>query len=167
LPRNVEIKARVRDWGRQRARADAMASSREELTQTDTFFLCERGLLKLREFGDGSGEIIYYERPRQAGPKTSEYQVLPVRDPAGVREVLSQALGVRKVVRKRRTVFHVGRTRVHFDEVDGLGRFIELEVVLQPGEYEAHGATEATRLMAALDIEEADLLDGAYVDMSG
>jgi predicted adenylyl cyclase CyaB len=84
-----------------------------------------------------------------------------------MREVLSRALGVRRVVRKRRTVFHVGRTRVHFDEVEGLGRFIELEVVLGPGEDEAAGATEAKCLMAALGIGEADLVEGAYAEMPG
>ena len=166
MPRNVEIKARVQDWDTQRTRAEAMASSREELVQADTFFRCQRGLLKLREFDDGQGELIYYERPRQAGPKTSDYQILPVSNPAGMRKVLSQALGVRKVVRKRRTVFHVGRTRVHFDEVEGLGRFIELEVILEPAEDETAGATEANRLMTALGIDEADLVEGAYADMS-
>ncbi|UCG34357.1 MAG: hypothetical protein JSU68_06900, partial [Phycisphaerales bacterium] len=70
MPRNVEIKARVRDWGKQWERAEEMASSREELAQTDTFFRCEHELLKLREFADGNAELIYYERPRQAGPKT-------------------------------------------------------------------------------------------------
>jgi predicted adenylyl cyclase CyaB len=144
-----------------------MASSCEELAQTDTFFRCEHGLLKLREFADGSGELIYYERPRQVGPKTSDYQVLPMRDPDRLRKVLSRALAVRKVVRKRRTVFHVGRTRVHFDEVEGLGRFIELEVVLEQGDDETAGATEAHRLMAGLGIDEADLVEGAYVDMPG
>jgi predicted adenylyl cyclase CyaB len=144
-----------------------MASSHEELAQSDTFFRCRHGLMKLREFADGSGELIYYERLRQTGPKTSDYQVLPVANPAGMREVLSRALGVRRVIRKRRTVLHVGRTRVHFDEVEGLGRFIELEVVLEPGEDETAGATEATRLMAALGIGEADLVEGAYADMPG
>ena len=48
--------------------------------------------------------------------------------------VLTEALGVRGTVRKERTVIRIGRTRVHFDRVDNLGCFVELEVVLKPDE---------------------------------
>ena len=58
-----------------------------------------------------------------------------------------------------------GRTRIHFDEVRGLGRFIELEVVLRPGEDRAAGRREAAALMKALGIRRADLLAGAYADL--
>jgi hypothetical protein len=50
-------------------------------------------------------------------------------EPDHLRGVLGAACGIMGVVRKRRTVRMVGRTRVHLDEVEGLGRFIELEVV--------------------------------------
>jgi adenylate cyclase class IV len=87
-----------------------------ELEQEDTFFVCPRGRLKLRQFaGCPQAELIYYERPESSGPRESRYIVHPTADPEGLREVLSAALGVRGVVRKRRTVYLIGQTRVHLD----------------------------------------------------
>jgi len=79
--------------------------------------------------------------------------------------VLGQALGAAGRVRKERTLYLIGRTRVHLDRVEGLGDFLELEVVLADGEAEASGLAEARRLMAALGVDEAALVAGAYVDL--
>jgi predicted adenylyl cyclase CyaB len=72
---------------------------------------------------------------------------------------------VRAVVRKTRTVYRVGRTRIHLDRVEGLGDFIELEVVLRSDEELASGASVARELMARLEIAEDDLVEAAYVDL--
>jgi predicted adenylyl cyclase CyaB len=58
-----------------------------------------------------------------------------------------------------------GRTRIHLDHVEGLGDFIELEVVLRPDEETASGVREARELMARLEIAEDDLVEAAYVDL--
>ena len=163
--RNVEIKARARDWDSQHARAEGMADGAEHLTQVDTFFDCPAGLLKLRDFGDGRGELIHYRRPRETGPKVSAYRIVPVSDPVPTGALLAAAMGVVVTIRKRRVVFHCGQTRVHFDEVEGLGRFIELEVVLLPGQDEDEGRAIADALRQALDIRDADLVAGAYADL--
>ena len=42
--------------------------------------------------------------------------------------MLSLALDVRGVVKKTRYLYMVGQTRVHVDQVDNLGDFMELEV---------------------------------------
>lgn len=69
------------------------------------------------------------------------------------------------VVRTRRTVRMVGRTRVHLDEVEGPGRFIELEVVLDTGESIEGAVAEAHGRMAALGIREDQLVSHAYLAM--
>ena len=61
----------------------------------------------------------------------------------------------------------IGRTRVHLDRVDGLGTYVELEVVLRDDESAADGDAEAARLMDALGIAESDLVEGAYADLLG
>ena len=43
-------------------------------------------------------------------------------------ETLGKALGVKGRVKKTRLLYMVGQTRVHVDEVEGLGNFMELEV---------------------------------------
>ena len=69
------------------------------------------------------------------------------------------------MVRKKRTVYLAGRTRIHFDEVEGLGKFIELEVVLRDGEDAASGSAIAEDLMTKLGINKSDLIEQAYVDL--
>ena len=89
----------------------------------------------------------------------------PTADPEGLREVLSAALGIRGVVRKRRSVYLVGQTRVHLDQVEGLGDFVELEVVLQPQQNSSDGVTIARELMRKLGISTSQLVEKAYIDL--
>jgi predicted adenylyl cyclase CyaB len=166
MPRNVEIKARLTDAAAVRERARALATEGpHELVQHDVFFHCRRGRLKLRRFADGTGELIAYERADEAGPKTSHYRVVTCPDPDAVAEALGNALGVLGEVRKRRALFLVGRTRIHLDEVEGLGTFLELEVVLGDEEPDAVGKAEAAALRTALGVESTDLITGAYIDL--
>jgi len=123
------------------------------------------GRLKLRDFGDGAGELIFYERPDRLGPKESSYARAVCAEPAAVSAVLGEALGVRGVVEKRRELFMIGRTRVHLDEVRGLGHFVELEVVLAAAEPAAEGEREAHALLAALAVPASALLAPAYIDL--
>jgi predicted adenylyl cyclase CyaB len=85
--------------------------------------------------------------------------------PDTLREALSLAYGQAGCVRKHRTLYHVGRTRVQLDRVEELGHFLELEVVLSEGEQSASGVEEAHKLMVALGIAPTQLIEGAYVDL--
>jgi predicted adenylyl cyclase CyaB len=163
--RNIEIKAQARDIAEVRQRASAIGSPPQLLAQTDTFFVVPRGRLKLREFGDGSGELIAYERPNDMGPKESKYTVARVGDVRALSEALARSLGVKGRVVKRREVFLVGRTRVHLDQVENLGSFVELEVVLRDDESVNVGEREAFELMDRLGISPDDLVPDAYIDL--
>lgn len=166
--RNIEIKARVADLAAVEARAAAIADSGPvDIAQDDTFFACPRGRLKLRELAPGQGQLIHYHRPDQGGPKLSDYVIAPTSDPAALREALTRAYGVAGRVRKHRRLYLAGRTRIHLDRVEGLGDFMELEVVLEAGDDTAGGEAEARRVMQALGVGEADLIEGAYVDLMG
>lgn len=169
MPRNIEIKARLDGAGaldELAARAAALgADGPREIVQDDTFFRCDNGRLKLRVFPDGAGELIFYRRADAAGPKESFYVLAPVGDGDALRLALTLAYGQAGRVRKRRRLYLAGRTRVHLDEVEGLGAFLELEVVLRDGEATAEGDAEARALMAALGVAPAQLVEGAYVDL--
>ena len=155
---------------RSRARL-ASASSRwpasrwPRLDQDDTFFTCAAGRLKLRDFGGGHAELIAYERPDTPEPSLSSYTRSETGDPAGLRATLSRALGCWARVVKTRQLYMIGRTRIHLDRVEGLGDFVELEVVLKTHEPPLAGRQEAERLMAKLGIEARDLCVNAYADM--
>jgi predicted adenylyl cyclase CyaB len=166
MPANIEIKAHARDFSDLRLRAEALSETPVEvIPQEDTFFPVHRGRFKLRQLAPDRGQLVYYERPDQDGPKRSNYRIFETRDPEGLKQTLSLALGVRGVVRKKRYLYLVGQTRLHLDEVDGLGQFLELEVVLRPGQTDAEGQAIAAELMARLGIAEVDLIKGAYMDM--
>jgi adenylate cyclase class IV len=166
MPRNIEIKARIESVGALAPKAAALADEGPiEILQDDTFFRCDTGRLKLREFADGGGELIFYRRADQRGPKESFYLRSPTAAPDALRESLSLAYGQAGRVRKRRTLFMAGRTRIHLDEVEGLGDFLELEVVLGDHEPPEAGVGEAKVLMNQLGIKAEQLVEDAYVDL--
>jgi len=166
MPTNVEIKAKVRNPARLRSLAEALALTPGQLiVQDDTFFTVPYGRLKLRKFSSKSAELIYYEREDGPGPKESRYSISRTSEPDSLKAVLQQSLGVLGSVRKERTLYLVGQTRIHLDEVEGLGPFVELEVVLQTHQPPADGIQIARELMAKLEIQDSDLVEQAYVDL--
>ncbi len=166
MPSNIEIKARLRDRDTLRARARHLSDRPMEiLLQEDVFFRVPHGRLKLRIFAPDHGELIQYQRADSAGPKQSTYTISPTSDVAGLRAALTEALGVLAVVRKRRELYQIGQTRLHLDQVEGLGDFVELEVVLSAEKSAAQGHEVARQWMRELAIAETDLVAGAYVDL--
>jgi predicted adenylyl cyclase CyaB len=166
MARNVEIKARIENVSLIAPRVAALASEGPlEIAQDDTFFECSNGRLKLRAFSNDGGELIFYQRANKAGPKESFYLRSPTTAPESLREALTLAYGQVGRVRKYRTLFLVGRTRVHLDRVEDLGHFLELEVVLLADESAESGILEASQLMERLGIAPEQLIEGAYLDL--
>ena len=89
-------------------------------------------------------ELIYYLRSDQQGSKISQYEISQTNDPDGLKNILKSAYGIRNTVVKTRHLYMVGRTRIHFDRVDKLGEFIELEVVLSDSDRLIDGEKEPT-----------------------
>jgi predicted adenylyl cyclase CyaB len=166
MPRNIEIKARIADVAALARTAETIADSGPlEIAQDDTFFNCTSGRLKLRAFSADAGELIFYRRPDRTGPKESFYVIASTCAPDAMREALTLAYGQCGRVRKRRTLYRVGRTRIHLDEVEELGHFLELEVVLEEDESTAAGVALAHTLLQRLGIDSQRLIEGAYVDL--
>jgi len=165
MARNIEIKARIPSVETLVPKAAALATKGPiEIEQDDTFFRCDSGRLKLRTSPNGSGELIFYQRSNQHGPKESFYLISPTSSPDTLREALTAAYGQIGRVRKHRTLFLAGRTRIHLDRVEGLGHFLELEVVLADGEPAEQGVREAHELMEKLVVQPSQLIEDAYVD---
>ena len=166
MPRNIEIKAHIESIEALAPKAAALAAEGPiQMTQDDTFFRCDSGRLKLRVLSATEGQLIFYRRANQRGPKESFYVIMPTTSPQSLREALSLAYGQVGRVVKKRTLYIVGRTRVHLDQVEGLGQFLELEIVLKENESIEVGVQEAQALMAELGIEPSQLVEGAYIDL--
>lgn len=163
---NIEIKARsgnvrfIREWLLQNG-ADYKGTD----SQTDTYFNVTGGRLKLRE-GNIENNLISYHRANQAGPKSSHFDLLPVAEPARLKKMLSDTIGVKAIVQKTREIYYIKNVKFHLDEVPGLGTFVEIEAgniladlsgeeLLQQCEY----------YMMVFGISENDLLTSSYSDM--
>jgi predicted adenylyl cyclase CyaB len=166
MPVNIEIKAWAQHFDRQMQLAQQISDTpRAVLQQEDIFFVTDHGRLKLRILDCEHGELIFYDRPDQIGARQSAYQIARTPEPAALREVLSAALPVRGVVKKQRTLYRVGQMRIHLDEVEGLGQFLELEYVLRPDETREAGLEAVHEIMRRLEIGREDLVAGAYIDL--
>lgn len=166
MARNIEIKVRVANIEALSPKAAEMADHGPlEIRQDDTYFFCRNGRLKLRSFSPTEGELIFYQRSDQPGPKESFYLMSSTTTPDNLREILSLVYGQIGLVRKYRTLFLVGRTRIHLDRVEGLGDFLEIEVVLDEGESLEVGMTEALDLLKKLGVSSLQLIEGSYLDL--
>jgi adenylate cyclase class IV len=165
MPRNIEIKARIASVEALLVPARALADGDAEvIDQDDTFFAVVQGRLKLREFADGSAELIHYHRADGPEARPSDYVRVPVADAAAFRDALARGCGVIGRVRKRRLLLRLGQTRLHLDRVEGLGEFVELEVVLREGQSDDEGRAIADGWMRSLGLQHAPRLGGAYLD---
>jgi homotetrameric cytidine deaminase len=163
--RNVELKAHDPEPARTLERALA-AGARDQglLRQRDTYFTVAHGRLKLREEDPGGATLIAYERPDAAAERVSDYRLVPVPDAAALRDALTAANGVDVVVVKRRHLLLWETVRIHLDEVRGLGSFLELEAVAEPGSDLVRERAQVAHLREALGIADAALREGSYAD---
>ena len=108
-------------------------------------------------------QLIPYRRPDEHGPRRSDYRVIPIADPTGVKALLSELLGVHRVVRKEREIFLARNVRIHLDRVDGLGTFVELEAVFDGSPAaEADERRRVDALLKELGLDGAELVAGSY-----
>jgi predicted adenylyl cyclase CyaB len=165
MPSNIEIKAHARNFEKIKRRAEKLSDTLVQvIPQEDIFFNTPQGRLKLRILANHA-QLIFYTRPDQEGPKRSDYHITRSDDPDNLKRVLDLAYGIRGIVKKTRYLYLAGQTRIHLDDVEGLGQFMELEVVMADGQSDAEGQAIAEALMAALGVEKSDLIDGAYMDL--
>jgi predicted adenylyl cyclase CyaB len=164
--RNIELKARIADLAAARRAAASVATEYVGIErQIDTYFHCRNGRLKLREIEGISAQLISYSRPDAGGPKPSDYQIVAVHDACRLKRLLEASLGVRVVVDKRREIFLCRNTRIHLDEVAGLGTFLEFEAVLKPPYDDHAGETHLDQLAKHFEIAASDLVSGSYSDL--
>ena len=163
--RNVELKAHDPDPRRTLERALA-AGAREQglLRQRDTYFGVAHGRLKLREEEPGGATLIAYERPDAASERVSSYRLVAVVEPDGLRAALAAACGVTSVVVKRRRLLLWETVRIHLDEVDDLGSFVELEAVAAPGSDLRRERAQVAHLRDLLELRDDALRAGSYAD---
>ncbi|HUK29655.1 MAG TPA: class IV adenylate cyclase [Candidatus Acidoferrum sp.] len=163
---NIEIKARIGNIRRLRAALRAIgAEIIETVKQEDTFFAVPRGRLKMRRNGSDNFELVYYRRPNAPGPSVSNYFRKPIDDAEGAKRDLERLFGIRCVVRKNRQVFLSHGARIHLDDVEGLGRYLEVEVPVERKRDLHRAMRVAQDLILQLAVQTPDLVSEAYEEL--
>jgi len=166
VPTNIEIKLRVNELAAVEQKAALISDSGPtHLEQNDVFFQAPAGRLKLRRFQDGSAELIAYQRADADTVRESSWLAYPTTEPDQLESVLTKAIGKGIVVSKKRTLYIAGNTRIHLDEVDGLGCFVELEVVLDAELSTSQAENIALELIQKLGLESSQRISVAYADL--
>jgi len=163
---NIEIKARFSAFSNARDILKELGAHCQGVEkQTDTYYQVGIGRLKIRERSGDGAELIQYFRDDVAESRPSLYEVVHVKQPDRVKETLEREHGVRTVVGKEREVWILKNVRIHLDQVEDLGSFLEIEAVLPDGAFEAEGRKQVHLLMDALGICEKDLVPESYCDL--
>jgi adenylate cyclase, class 2 len=100
--------------------------------QTDTYFNISNGRLKLRE-GNIENALIHYNRINVASAKTSDVLLYQHQPNPLLKQILEKSLGVKVVVEKKRRIYFLGNVKFHFDEVEQLGSYVEVEAIDNDG----------------------------------
>lgn len=163
---NIEVKTPLAERARIEKKLSALGARPMWVrNQRDTFFDVPEGWLKLRETDGKPAELISYKRSSEhSGPRPSDYDVLVVGDGAAARRLLGRVLPLDRIVEKERTLWIYERTRVHLDRVGGLGEFLELETVVEPGKLE-EAAAENARVVETLGLKAEEFIAESYRDL--
>ncbi|MDZ7716164.1 MAG: class IV adenylate cyclase [Balneolaceae bacterium] len=163
---NVEIKARCSNPDKiQAILKEHDADFKGTDHQIDTYFNIPDGRLKLRE-GTIENNLIYYKRSNTKQPKTSEINLVPMDHPKAMKKLLSNALGVWKVVDKQRKIYFIDNVKFHIDKVEQLGSFVEIEAIDEEGTLgEARLREQCNHYLQLFDISDKDLVAVSYSDL--
>ena len=164
---NIEIKARINNTEKI---CHILKVSKYKFVgndhQIDTYFNVNRGRFKLRESSLSGPHLIIYMRDDLSGPKSSEYQIISVKNEVGLKHLLKKTLGIRNVIEKSRKIYLYKNVRIHLDQVKKLGNFLELEAVMdEDNNSRKMEIRKIKSLLVRLGIKDENLIKGSYENL--
>lgn len=133
--------------------------------QVDTYFNVANGRLKLRE-GNIENALIHYERENTAGSKSSQVLLYQHQPDKNLKDILTKALGIKAILDKKRKIYFIDNVKFHFDTVQNLGTFIEVEAIDKNGSIGKEKLQEQCDFYAAtLGVKKEDFMAVSYSDM--
>ncbi len=163
---NVEFKAKVDDIQPYEDRLKTLDPTFIGTDrQVDTYFNVARGRLKLRE-GNIEQALIHYDRADTAAAKSSDVLLYRNHPDKALKDILVMHLGVKTVVDKVRRIYFIDNVKFHFDKVDGLGEFLEVEAIDSQGSYtRAQLQAQCDHYFAFFGLRPSMLREHSYSDM--
>jgi adenylate cyclase, class 2 len=133
--------------------------------QIDTYYHVTKGRLKLRE-GNIENALIWYERSDFAGAKQSDIILYKHAPDDALKSILEKLHGIKIVVDKKRKIYFVDNVKFHFDRVDGLGTFVEVEAIDADGSIGTEKLRQQCDYYASFfEIAADDFMEVSYSDM--
>lgn len=133
--------------------------------QKDTYYNVEEGRLKLRE-GNIENALIWYQREDTAGAKQSDILLYKHAPDDALKKILIKLHGIKIIVDKIRKIYFIENVKFHFDRVEGLGTFIEVEAIDSTGEIGIEKLKEQCDFyINYFDIQQSDFMHKSYSDM--
>lgn len=164
--KNVEFKAKVDAIEKYEARLLALNPDFKGLDhQVDTYFNVPVGRLKLRE-GTIENALINYDRENSPGSKESQIILYKHRPDTALKNILVKQFGVKVVVDKKRKIYFIGNVKFHFDEVENLGTFLEVEAIDSAEEFTIQELKkQCDSYFNFFELTQDNLIDGSYSDL--
>lgn len=171
MSQNIELKARVESMEHAIGIAQKLTGAEaERISQKDTYFRVKHGRLKLRQSPQLGDELIFYHRDSSSSARGCRYFRQKTSAAEAVASQLERICGVDTVVSKERRLFWYQRVRIHLDEIESLGSFLEFEAVL--GESfeadrwsEQKGFEAVDKLRSDFLIDESHLIGKSYREL--
>ncbi len=164
--KQIDLKFRISDLAEMRQKLSALpVTGPTDLSFKEVFFHSKQGVLKLRILSETAGQLIYAYSHSATQQALTDYQLSLTDSPAVLQKILSETNGIKGCLTQKRRLYLYGRTRVHLDFVEGLGDFLELEVVLEQGENLLSGNNEVDYMMSRLGLTDKDLISGPYLEL--
>jgi len=163
--KNLELKSKCVNMEKlRRLIFELGAEYQKTMHQIDTYFNIPKGRLKLREIDGETAQLVYYERADENASRYSNYSIVEITDASGFKRMMMDALGVKAIVDKMRELWIYGNTRIHVDDVDDLGHFVELETVIT-NQTNTEAQAEHNFVKRALEIDDAEIVPVSYSDL--
>jgi adenylate cyclase, class 2 len=136
-----------------------------EDNQKDTYYNVAKGRLKLRE-GNIENALIWYDRADYAGAKQSDILLYKHAPDDALKQILEKLHGIKVIVDKKRKIYFVDNVKFHFDTVEDLGTFVEVEAIDKDGNIGLEKLQEQIKNYTAFfDIAETDFVKVSYSDL--
>lgn len=133
--------------------------------QIDTYFNVSRGRLKLRE-GNIENALIQYERENISDSKLSKVILYRHNPDPALKEILISQFGIRAIVEKRRKIYFLGNVKFHFDKVENMGTFMEVEAIDTDNSFTRNELkAQCDYFLNYFSLSTSDLLSESYSDM--
>lgn len=133
--------------------------------QIDTYFNVQIGRLKLRE-GNIENALINYDREDVAGSKVSQIILYKHQPDVALKNILAKQFGIKTIVDKKRKIYFIDNVKFHFDKVQNLGTFLEVEAIDDNGTFSIDELKkQCDYYFDFFELTKENIIDKSYSDL--